>query len=126
MATSAFSAVADIRYHETSLSTSRLRSLLHSAFADKGYAEEALAYLAARNATTSNFLGFLLGHFLMRTPDTGYYIILQQTADALFIPFYGPPREVHPYTGTPQENTAIDASIATSPARDGFRRSIGR
>ncbi len=126
MATSAFSAVADIRYHETSLSTSRLRSLLHSAFADKGYAEEAIAYLAARNATTSNFLGFLLGHFLMRTPDTGYYIILQQTADALFNPFYGPPREVHPYTGTPQENTAIDASIATSPARDGFRRSIGR
>jgi hypothetical protein len=126
MATSAFSAVADIRYHETSLSTSRLRSLLHSAFADKGYAEEAIAYLAARNATTSNFLGFLLGHFLMRTPDTGYYIILQQTAAALFNPFYGPPREVHPYTGTPQENTAIDASIATSPARDGFRRSIGR
>ena len=126
MATSTSPAVADIRYYETSLPVDRLRRLLCSAFADKGYAEEAIAYLAARSATTRDFLGELLGHLLMRTPDTGYYVILQQTADTLVNPFYTIPRDAPAYTGTPQENTVIDASIATSPARDGFRRSIGR
>ncbi|MGH9821698.1 MAG: hypothetical protein ACREDR_00345 [Blastocatellia bacterium] len=126
MAASSLPAIADIRYHETSLPTDRLRRLLCRAFADKGYAEEAIAYLAARGATTPNFFGFLLGHFLMRTPDTRYHVIMQQTADALVNPFSPSPPAGRVYSGTQEENAVIDASIATSPARDGFRRFTGR
>ena len=126
MASSTSPAVAEIRYYETSLPTDRLRRLLCHTFADKGFAEEAIAYLAARSETTRNFFGELLGHFLMRTPDPGYYVILQQTADTLVNPFYTTPRDAPVYTGTQEENAVIDASIATSPARDGFRRFIGR
>lgn len=112
-------AIAELKRGQSLLQEpDELSQLLCNAFADKGLSPDTLRYWL-ENPTSAHALGQLIGHGLLRLPYDSSSHLLQQS---LLSSIGREPQFT--YAGTAQQNMRIDASVADSWDRSGYRDSI--
>ena len=102
-----------------------LPQLLGNALADKGIAQAALAYLSAPPYSPS-FLPRLLGLLHMRLSLSSIHFSYPVISESIEQVLRGAVRPAFTYGGSERENRVIDAAVANSTDKSGFRSRIGR